>query len=282
MPALGARCAKPSTVDPPANGVGTDAQKGCCLTYPILAHARILAKIQGMLTTFAVGNLSKVPYRTGLRTLPPVDHPEDVFEAASAELAERHPQIGRLYEQIGPCVLRAPQSDDFTALARAIVFQQLTGKAALTIWGRVVAALDGSTSPPRVATASQEELRAAGLSRNKAASIKDLAAKAVDGSVPLMHMQDLSDEEIIERLSTVRGIGVWTAEMFLIFQLRRLDVWPVGDLGVRKGYARAFAFEAPPTPKELDPLGEVFRPFRTVAAWYCWRAVETITPEGTS
>jgi DNA-3-methyladenine glycosylase II len=211
-----------------------------------------------------------------------VDHPEDVFEAASAELAERHPQIGRLYEQIGPCVLRAPQSDDFTALARAIVFQQLTGKAALTIWGRVVAALDGSTSPQRVATASQEELRAAGLSRNKAASIKDLATKALEGSVPLMDMQDLSDEEIIERLSTVRGIGVWTAEMFLIFQLRRLDVWPVGDLGVRKGYARTFALEAPPTPKELDPLGEVFRPFRTVAAWYCWRAVETITPEGTS
>lgn len=202
----------------------------------------------------------------------------DLLAAASSELAQRSLPIGRLYDQVGPCVLSPPVVDDFTALARAIVFQQLTGKAARTIWERVVAALDGSTTPERVAAVPEEDLRGAGLSRNKAASIRDLAAKSIDGSVPLAGMDQLPDDEIVSRLSAVRGIGVWTAEMFLIFHLRRLDVWPVGDLGVRKGYARAFALAAPPSSKELGPLGDAFLPYRTVAAWYCWRAVETITP----
>jgi DNA-3-methyladenine glycosylase II len=210
-----------------------------------------------------------------------VDDTQDVFAAASRELASRHPHIAELYERVGPCVLDPPATDDFTALAEAIVFQQLTGKAAATIWGRVVATLDGSPSPQKVVATSEEELRAAGLSRNKAMSIKDLAAKTLDRSVPLVGLDELSDEDIVSRLSAVRGIGVWTAEMFLIFQLRRLDVWPIGDLGVRKGYARAFGLEEIPLPKQLELFGEAFRPFRTVAAWYCWRAVETITP-GTS
>ena len=221
--------------------------------------------------------------KRGGRTPPAWDHctmdrTEDLFQAASAELAQRHPQIGALYERTGPCVLGPPQTDDFTALARAIVFQQLTGRAARTIWDRVVAVLDGSPSPQRVLDTTEEELRSAGLSRNKAMSIRDLAVRASDGSVPLTGLADLTDDEIVTRLSAVRGIGVWTAEMFLIFQLRRLDVWPVGDLGVRKGYARAFDLPDTPSAKELAPLGEVFRPFRTVGAWYCWRAVETITP----
>jgi DNA-3-methyladenine glycosylase II len=109
-------------------------------------------------------------------------------------------------------------------------------------------------------------------------SIRDLAAKTLDGSVPLIGLDELPDEEVVTRLSAVRGIGVWTAEMFLIFQLRRLDVWPIGDLGVRKGYARAFGSDEIPLPKQLQAVGEVFRPFRTVAAWYCWRAVDTVTP----
>jgi DNA-3-methyladenine glycosylase II len=207
-----------------------------------------------------------------------VDDSEDLFAAASAELAERSLEMRRLYEQVGPCVLRAPQGDNFAALARSIVFQQLTGKAANTIWGRVAALLGGAPTPQNVLSTTEEQLRAAGLSRNKAASIRDLAMKAGDGSVPLTGFDELSDDEIVVRLSAVRGIGVWTAEMFLIFQLRRLDVWPIGDLGVRKGYARAFELSAPPGPKELEPLGDAFRPFRTVAAWYCWRAVDTVTP----
>lgn len=207
-----------------------------------------------------------------------MDDTRDIFMAASAELAGQHPQIAVLYERVGPCVLDPPQTDHFTALAEAIVFQQLTGKAAATIWGRVVALLDGSPSPQKVAATSEDELRTAGLSRNKAMSIRDLAAKTLDGSVPLIGLDELPDEEVVTRLSAVRGIGVWTAEMFLIFQLRRLDVWPIGDLGVRKGYARAFGSDEIPLPKQLQAVGEVFRPFRTVAAWYCWRAVDTVTP----
>ncbi len=207
---------------------------------------------------------------------------QDVFEAASQRLAQRHPQIARLYEVVGPCSLTPPQGDDFSALVRAIVFQQLTGKAARTILGRVVEILDDQVAPQKIANTPADALRAAGLSRNKAASLRDLAAKAIDGTIPLGAMDDLSDEEIVARLSAVRGIGVWTAEMFLIFQLRRLDVWPVGDLGVRKGYARAYGLQEVPSPAELGPIGDDFRPFRTVAAWYCWRAVDTVTPAESS
>ena len=122
---------------------------------------------------------------------------------------------------------------------------------------------------------SPEALRAVGLSANKAASLRDLATKALDGTVILAprRLARVSDEEVIARLSTVRGIGTWTAEMFLIFQLRRLDVWPTGDLGVRRGYGLAWKVPMP-SARELEPLGEPFRPYRSVVAWYCWRAAE--------
>jgi 3-methyladenine DNA glycosylase/8-oxoguanine DNA glycosylase len=124
-----------------------------------------------------------------------------------------------------------------------------------------------------------EALRGAGLSAAKALSVRDLAEKAVDGTVPLDRLSRLKDDDLIERLVVVRGIGRWTAEMFLIFQLRRLDVWPVDDLGVRKGYARAYGLREMPAPKELLALGEPFRPYRSIAAWYCWRAVDVTTPD---
>jgi 3-methyladenine DNA glycosylase/8-oxoguanine DNA glycosylase len=123
-----------------------------------------------------------------------------------------------------------------------------------------------------------DQLRAAGLSGAKAASIRDLAEKVLDGSVQLDRMNRLPDDEIVRELTLVRGIGPWTAEMFLIFQLGRLDVWPIGDFGIRKGYALLYGLTAPPSEKELEPLGEPFRPYRSVAAWYCWRAAETVTP----
>jgi DNA-3-methyladenine glycosylase II len=119
-------------------------------------------------------------------------------------------------------------------------------------------------------------MRSVGLSAAKVASIKDLAVKALDGSVRLDGWSRLSDGEIVERLVKVRGIGPWTAEMFLIFQLNRPDVWPVGDLGVRTGYGRVHGLAAAPTPTELAVLGDVYRPYRTIAAWYCWRAVDTV------
>ena len=158
---------------------------------------------------------------------------------------------------------------------RAVVYQQLAGRAAAAIHGRLVGALEGDVEPERVLALSPEALRGAGLSANKAASLRDLATKVLDGTVVLSPrgLAREDDDEIVARLSTVRGIGRWTAEMFLLFQLRRPDVWPTGDLGVRRGYGLAWRVPMP-TPKELEALGEPFRPYRSVAAWYCWRAVE--------
>jgi DNA-3-methyladenine glycosylase II len=136
-------------------------------------------------------------------------------------------------------------------------------------------------TPEAIEAAAPAALRKAGLSGNKEASLRDLAAKVLDGTVVLdpRGLGRLSDEEVIERLSTVRGIGRWTAEMFLLFQLRRLDVWPTGDLGVRRGYGLAWGIPMP-SPKELEVLGEPFRPYRSVVAWYCWRANELTTGTG--
>lgn len=193
---------------------------------------------------------------------------------AAAALAERDPVIARLVEAVGPPRIRPPQRSAFEALARSICFQQLSGKAAGTIYGRFVDALGGEMTPEAVLTSGIETLRGAGLSAAKAASVVDLAQKVAHGTVPLHDVSRLADEELIDRLVVVRGIGRWTAEMFLLFQLRRLDVWPVDDLGVRKGYARAWGLDELPLPKRLAELGDAYRPYRSVVAWYCWRAVE--------
>jgi DNA-3-methyladenine glycosylase II len=195
--------------------------------------------------------------------------------AAARILAGRDPVIARLLAETGPPRLSRPTESHFAALVRAIVYQQLAGVAAAAIHGRLVAALDGDPRPEALIALPDETLRAAGLSRNKAASLRDLSAKVLDGTVVLAPrgLARESDEEIVARLSAVRGIGPWTAEMFLIFQLRRLDVWPTGDLGVRRGYGLAWRIPAP-TPKELQRLGDPYRPYRSVLAWYCWRAAE--------
>jgi DNA-3-methyladenine glycosylase II len=202
-----------------------------------------------------------------------------VTEEATAHLSRVDPALGRLIQAVGPFTPRVPEGDSFNTLARAIVFQQLAGRAAQAIYGRFVALYDGRPTAEAILRTSPEDLRGVGLSGAKTASIYDLAAKTSDGTVPLGHLDDLSDAEIVERLSAVRGIGRWTAEMFLIFHLRRLDVWPVDDFGVRKGYAVMHRLAEPPTPKVLMPLGEIYRPYRSVAAWYCWRAVDTILPD---
>ena len=195
--------------------------------------------------------------------------------SAERELAARDPVMAKLIAEAGPMKLRKPLDTNFAALARSIVYQQLAGNAAAAIHGRMVAALDGKVEPENLLAQSEERLRAAGLSANKLASLRDLSAKVVDGTVVLDpgDLRKESDEELIARLTTVRGIGEWTAHMFLLFQLRRLDVWPTGDLGVRKGYGLAWGIPMP-GPKELGALGEPLRPYRSVAAWYCWRAVE--------
>jgi DNA-3-methyladenine glycosylase II len=197
------------------------------------------------------------------------------YSAAARILAERDPVIARLLAETGPPRLRRSPEPPFAVIVRAIVYQQLAGAAAAAIHGRLVAALGGDVQPEALVALSDETMRAVGMSRNKVLSLRDLAAKVLDGTVVLSPrgLARQSDEEIITRLSTVRGIGRWTAEVFLLFQLRRLDIWPTGDLGVRRGYGLAWGIPMP-TAKQLEPLGEPFRPYRSVAAWYCWRATE--------
>jgi DNA-3-methyladenine glycosylase II len=165
----------------------------------------------------------------------------------------------------------------FDALAESIAYQQLSGKAAATIFGRV-RALYGKRKwldPELVLKTADEKLRACGLSRSKTAALKDLAAKTLDGTVPTRRaLLRMTDEEIIERLTRVRGIGRWTVEMLLLFELGRLDVWPVADYGVQKGFAKTFGRRKLPTPKQFLKIGEKWRPYRSVAAWYFWRALD--------
>jgi DNA-3-methyladenine glycosylase II len=186
-----------------------------------------------------------------------------------------------MLDRVGPADLRRgrPRREHFAELARAILYQQLAGRAAAAIHGRFAALFDGLLpTPDAVLALPLDTLRGVGLSASKAASIRDLAEKVLDGSVQLDRIPRLPDDEVVRELTLVRGIGPWTAEMFLIFQLGRLDVWPVGDFGVRKGYALLYGLAEPPEPADLAPLGDRFRPYRSIAAWYCWRAAETVTP----
>ena len=174
---------------------------------------------------------------------------------------------------VTPAVLIRP----FDALAESIAYQQLSGKAAATIFGRVRALYPRRKwlDPETLLATPDETLRAAGLSRAKTVALKDLAAKTIDGTVPSGRaLLRMTDDEIVERLTTVRGIGRWTVEMLLLFDLGRPDVWPVDDYGVRKGFAKTFGRRKLPTPKQLMKLGEKWRPYRSVAAWYFWRALD--------
>jgi DNA-3-methyladenine glycosylase II len=200
---------------------------------------------------------------------------------AAHQLAERDPVLARLVTEAGLPSFPAPTESYFAILVRAITYQQLAGNAARAIHGRLIAALGNEVVPERLLALSDEELRAAGLSANKVASLRDLSAKVLDGTVVLeaRRLARQSDAEIADRLTSVRGIGRWTAEIFLMFQLRRLDIWPTGDLGVRRGYG--LAWDVPmPTAKELDLLGEAYHPYRSVVAWYCWRAVDLYAARG--
>jgi DNA-3-methyladenine glycosylase II len=199
-------------------------------------------------------------------------------DAAISHILRVDPAYARVIQAAGPFDLRPPDADAFNSLARAIVFQQLAGHAARAIHGRFAALFDGHPTPEAVVRTPIDQLRSVGLSGSKAASIADLALKATDGTLPLDHLHELSDADIVKRLIAVRGIGRWTADMFMLFQLRRLDIWPVDDFGVRKGFVAIHNLPTPPTPKALDALGEIYRPYRSIAAWYCWRAVDTVLP----
>ena len=194
---------------------------------------------------------------------------------AAQLLADRDPVIARLVAEAGLPTFPKPTETHFATLVRSIVFQQLAGRAAQAIHGRLVEALGGEVVPERILATSSETLRAVGLSTNKVLAVQDLSTKVLDGTVVLdpRRLARESDQEIVARLTTVRGIGKWSAEIFLMFQLRRLDVWPTGDLAVRKGYGLAWGIPTPAA-KQLDALGEPYRPYRSVLAWYCWRAAQ--------
>ena len=193
--------------------------------------------------------------------------------AATEEAARRDPVLAHLVLLVGPIGYRPGDPDGhFGALVRSIVFQQLAGSAARAIHARVRATVPGNFTPAALVEVPDETLRAAGLSGNKLLALRDLSAKVIDRTVDL-DKSARPDDEIIASLVTVRGIGRWTAEMYLMFELRRLDVWPVDDLGVRQGYGLAWNLDPPPSAKELEPLGDRFRPYRSIVARFCWEAV---------
>jgi O-6-methylguanine DNA methyltransferase len=208
-----------------------------------------------------------------------VDHglPFDVDRAMEA-LRAADKRLAKLMDRAIPFRVRpdAMQSP-FEALVESVVYQQLSGKAAATILGRLIALFKPRRFPrPRdLLAASDEKLRSAGISRGKTLALRDLAAKTLDGTVPpVAVLEKLSDEEIVERLTAVRGVGRWTVEMLLIFRMGRPDVLPVDDYGVRKGFSIFRGLKELPSPKELAAYGERWRPYRTVASWYLWRALE--------
>jgi DNA-3-methyladenine glycosylase II len=188
-------------------------------------------------------------------------------------IAAADPSLAAFMDRAGPYVPRPGEGDPLASLARAIVYQQLATSAAAAIHRRFVAAIGGAVTAEAILATEPDVLRAAGLSRAKTASLLDLATKTRDGALPLAGIERLGDDEIVARLTTVRGIGRWTAEMFLLFELRRPDVWPVDDLGVRHGWSLIHALPETITPRALQAEGERFRPHRSAVALYCWHAV---------
>ena len=219
----------------------------------------------------------------GGTTLPRVPEPrlatfQKKLRSAEKKLASLDPALGKVIARVGPAELApTPGFDPFNALVRSICHQQLHGRAAETIHGRVLAKFGDGThgDVKKLFRARMDSMRSCGLSTAKALAIKDLAAKCLDGTVPDgATLHELSDDEIVERVTHVRGIGRWTVEMMLIFRMGRLDVWPVDDFGVRKGFTMLRQLKDPITAKALVPHGEAYRPFRSVASWYLWRVAD--------
>jgi len=199
-------------------------------------------------------------------------------QEALQHLTKTDKVLGRLIRRVGPCRLKPKRRrSPFEALVQSVAYQQLNGTAAATILGRVKALYPQRRfpTPQDLLNTPDEQLRAAGLSRAKIMAVKDIAAKTLNGVVPsLSAIAQMSEEEIVAQLLTIRGVGPWTVEMLLIFTLGRPDVLPTTDYGVRKGFALTYGWKELPRPKELLEFGEKWRPHRTTAAWYFWRALE--------
>jgi DNA-3-methyladenine glycosylase II len=203
------------------------------------------------------------------------------YAAARRALMRRDPVLAAIIKHHGPCGLGAVRDrfDHFAMLVRAIVFQQLSTKAATTIHDRLMACLPSGVPTPDVLGAlTDEQLRTAGISRQKAAYLRDLGAKVSGGAVPLDAIDALADEEVITALTQVKGIGRWTAEMFLIFRLQRPDVLPLTDLGIINAIQKAYGLRKKPTSDRMRRIGEAWRPYRSVASWYLWRSLEPSPP----
>lgn len=186
------------------------------------------------------------------------------------------PDLARVIAQVGPCRFTArAEGTHFDALVRSIIYQQLSGKAAATIHGRVLDIFGGrAPTPAELAATPDETLRAAGLSRQKLSYLKDLASRVASGAVPLDHLDSLPDDEIIAALVQVKGIGRWTAQMFLMFRLGRPNVLPELDLGIQKGIQRAYRLRSLPKPERVRKIGAKWAPYSTVACWYLWRSLD--------
>lgn len=207
-----------------------------------------------------------------------VAYPDAELEKALKALKKADKELAYVIKQVGPCTLKPDDiQSPFDALAESIVYQQLTGKAAGTIFGRVKAifADSGGMTAASVIKTPVEILRAAGCSNAKAVALIDLAEKTVSGVVPTMEQLELmSDDEIIERLVQIRGVGKWTVEMMLIFRLGRMNVMPVTDYGIRKGFQLTYRLDDLPAPRQILAHSEIWQPYRTIASWYMWRANE--------
>src|SRR5688500_5194163 len=195
-------------------------------------------------------------------------------------LRRTDPALARIIDEVGDCSMTPrTEGSHFDALVRAIVYQQLSGKAAATIHGRFQSLYGNRPpTPEEVLATGDERLRSVGLSRQKTASIKDLAARVAAGEVPLDRIDTMPDDEAIEALIRVRGIGRWSAQMFLMFRLGRPNVLPDLDLGVQKGIQRAYRLRKLPSPEKVKKIGAKWAPYRTTASWYMWRLLDAPTP----
>jgi len=191
-------------------------------------------------------------------------------------LRKADPKLAAVIDAVGPCTFApAEHMAHFTAITRSIVFQQLSGKAASTIYGRFAALFDDETPVPhKLIGLSDDQMRSVGLSRQKIGYLRDLAARVHSGEVPIDRLSELSDDDVIAALTSIKGIGRWTAQMFLMFRLGRPDVLPDLDLGIQKGIQRAYRMRKLPTPKRVLEVGAKWAPHRTIASWYLWRSLD--------
>ena len=200
----------------------------------------------------------------------------ETMRKAVLHLKKCDPVLRAIIERVGPCRMEFGPAE-FSSVAEAIVYQQLNGKAAVTIFRRFAALAGEPLTPEGILKLSDEQLRGVGLSKQKSSYLKDLAAKAAAGLLDFSRLPELSDDEVIEHLTQVKGIGVWTAHMFLIFSLRRPNVLPTGDYGVQMAIKKHYRKRKLPRPKDMEKIARAWEPYRSVACWYMWRSLDIKT-----